>query len=106
MPTDPREIALANAVKRFRKIANLHDSSHDSAIVRFAFEGGAEFTGSEGVRAAALALDPDRPREGVGDAIQALETARRATIDRREASRQGTGAEDGGVNEVRSELLS
>jgi hypothetical protein len=89
-PTDPLETALANAVKRFRKLGNLHDASADSAIVRYAFGVGKDLIGAEGIRAAAIAL----------------ETAARATIDPREASGQEPGGGRGAAVEVRSELLS
>jgi hypothetical protein len=84
------ERRLVNAVKRFRRLANLHDASADSALVAYAFGAGKGLAGAEGVRSAAIAL----------------ETAARATIDPREASGQEPGAGRGSVVDVRSRLLS
>jgi len=89
-PTDPLETALANAVKRFRRLANLHDASPDVALVAFAHTNGAALAGAEDVR----------------DAAYKLETAVRATIDPREASGQEPGSGRGSMVDVRSELLS
>ena len=90
-PTGPRareEIALAEAVAQFRKLANLHDACPDRSLVDYAFGAGEEKTGAEDVREAATAL----------------ETARRATIDPRDAPEVGSGR--GEAVDVRSELLS
>ena len=90
-PTGPlaaEEIALAEAVERFRKLANLHDASPDVALVGFAHTKGAALTGAEGVR----------------DAAYALETAVRATIAPEEDSATGSGR--GEAVDVRSDLLS
>ncbi len=82
-PTGPlarEEVALAGAVARFRKLANLHDASPDVSIVGFAHTGGAALTGAEDVR----------------DAAYALETAMKAAI----------GSGRGEAVDVRSDLLS
>ena len=90
-PTGPlarEEIALADAVARFRKLANLHDASPDVSIIAYAHTKGAALTGAEGVR----------------DAAYALETAVRATIAPEEDSATGSGR--GEAVDVRSDLLS
>ncbi len=59
-PTGPlaaEQIALADAVARFRKLANLHDASPDVSIIAYAHTKGAALTGAEGVRDAAYALE-------------------------------------------------